>query len=76
MNADTSMSAGEAAKSRLVFALEWLFQEDDPWRPVPSADGATITLTRYWHDTTADTVAMSPDTTYAVCKDSQGQEVA
>jgi hypothetical protein len=76
MNADTNTPAGEAAKSRLVFALEWLFKVDDRWCPVPSEGGATITLTRCWQDTTADMVAMSPDATYAVRTDPQGQEVA
>jgi hypothetical protein len=75
MNADRSTQAREAAKTQLVFALEWLFKEDDRWRPVPSADSATITLTRCWQDTTADTVVMSPETTCAVRKDPQGQEV-
>jgi hypothetical protein len=76
MNTDTSTPAGEAARTRLVFALEWLFQQDDQWRPVPSADGATITLTRCWDDATVDTVALSPDTTYAVRKDPHEREVA
>lgn len=75
MNADMSTSAGEAANSRLVFALEWLFKVDDRWRPVPSVGGATITLTRCWGDAAADTVAMSPDASYAVRTDSQGQDV-
>jgi hypothetical protein len=75
MNTDTNTPA-EAAKTQLVVALEWLFQQDDRWRPVPSADGATITLTRCWQDATVDAVAMSPDGTYAVRKDPQELEVA
>jgi hypothetical protein len=74
MNSDTSTPASEAAKTRLVVALEWLFKQDNQWRPVPSEDGATITLTRRWTDATADTIAMSPDTTYAVRTDPQGQQ--
>jgi hypothetical protein len=76
MNADTSAPGREAAKSRLVCAIEWLFKVDDRWRPVPSVGGTTITLRRCWGDATADTVAMSPDITYAVRTDPQGQEVA
>jgi hypothetical protein len=75
MNADTRTPAGETAKTQLVFALEWLFKKDDRWRPVPSADGATITLTRCWQDATADMVVMSPEATYAVRKDPKGLEV-
>ncbi len=73
---ETGAPAVEAATTRLVVALERLFQQDDQWRPVPSTDGATITLTRHWQDATADTVALSPDLTYAVRQDPRKQEIA
>lgn len=75
MNAGTSTPAREVGIALLVFALGWLFKEDDRWRPVPSPVGATITLTRRWQDATTDTIAMSPDITYAMREDPEGQHV-
>ena len=73
MNTDTDL---EDPKTQLVVALESLFERDDRWRPVPSPEGATVTLTRCWREETVDTVVLlSPDTTYAWREDSRGREV-
>jgi hypothetical protein len=74
MNTDTNTPAREAANARLAFALEWLFTEDDRWRPVPSPAGATIALKRRWTNATADMVVMGPDMSYAMRKNSAGQD--
>lgn len=75
MKTDTNTPAREVANTRLAFALEWLFKEDDQWRPVPSPAGATIALKRRGTNATADMVVMSPDTSYAMRKNSAGRDV-